>query len=657
MKPSSRLLRTAIVLLSLALCAGAVNELYTKRALLSERLGHYSPSYLLALAAIVGILAFFLFSILAIAELTGQTDVMRTAVLKRRAGLGKLRWPAFFFAAIIPALLLLYTPLGTLFSGLFFRTILWLSASLAAAFLLTREPEQAFTLKALGFGAVLAAGLYYLAAKLTFVTNYPFMLIWSEGNRFYDYSVLLGQARYSYPGELSIPYGDPGRYLLWGLPFAMSGTPIWVHRLWDALLWTLPYLLLGILLTLWGRLKGLPAWIFALWCVLFLAQGPVYPTLILAAILVVFFVRPGSWISTLIGAAAGGYYAAISRFTWLPTAATWTGFILLSEFELAKGENLRRTLLRLAPIAAASLVGLGAAILANPALITPEVYSSEDSLSFSQPLLWYRLFPNSTYTPGILLSLAIAAGPLILLLVWSAWSRKWRLNWIQALAMSLPCLIFLGGGLVASVKIGGGSNLHNLDMLLVSLVILAGLALKRHEGWDASRLPAWIKPLVVLVVLLPAWKMVLSGSPLNLPDPKTVELALESAHAKATRASERGQVLFIDHRQLLAFQLIRGVPLVPEYEKKYMMDQAMAGNATYFEDFYRDLANHRFSLIVSQPMFTSQQASGESSFPEENNAWVKWVAEPLLCYYAPTETIPEVQIQFLVPRSDPQGCP
>jgi hypothetical protein len=240
MKLSSRLLRTAIILLSLTLCAGAVIELFTKRAILSERLGHFSPAYWLALSAIVGVLVFFLLSTLVSAGPTEQTEAVHRALRKLRAGMGMLRWPAIFVVALIPAVLLLYTPLGTLFSGPFFRTILWVSASLIAAFLLTREPEQAFSLSALGFGAVLVAGLHYLAAKLTFVTNYPFMLIWSEGNRFYDYSILLGQARYNFPGELRIPYGDPGRYLLWGLPFAIPGTPIWMHRLWDALLWTIP---------------------------------------------------------------------------------------------------------------------------------------------------------------------------------------------------------------------------------------------------------------------------------------------------------------------------------------------------------------------------------------------------------------------------------
>lgn len=62
-------------------------------------------------------------------------------------------------------------------------------------------------------------------------------------------------------------------------------------------------------------------------------------------------------------------------------------------------------------------------------------------------------------------------------------------------------------------------------------------------------------------------------------------------------------------------------PLVPEYEKKCIMDQAMADNDTYFRDFYKDLANRRFSLMVTAPLFVNFQDQ-ERGFANENNAWV-----------------------------------
>ncbi len=74
--------------------------------------------------------------------------------------------------------------------------------------------------------------------------------------------------------------------------------------------------------------------------------------------------------------------------------------------------------------------------------------------------------------------------------------------------------------------------------------------------------------------------------------------------------------------------------------------------AAYFDLFYRDLAKKRFSLIVSEPLKVNLQGSAHQ-FGEENDAWVKWVAAPILCYYEPIETLKGVKVQLLVPRTTP----
>ncbi len=653
----NKVYKASLLLLLAFLTLGACTELYVNRSGLFSWLGQFSVSFWLCSSILGFLLILFVAAGLLFVLRPPFSFNFLESLITLRERMGWLRWLLGGIIALLPSFVLLFTPLGTTLSGPFFRTILWILSSTAIAFLFMRSSKQAVSLEMLAFTFSLTAALHYLNIKLSAVTGYPFMLIWSEGNRFYDYSVILGSSRYLYPGKLTIPYNDPGRYILWGLPFAIRNTPIWLHRLWDAVLWTVPYLVLGLLLSRLSRLKSLPIWTFALWIMVFLVQGPVYPTLILAAIITVLFVRPGKWLSILIGAAIAGYYAGLSRFTWLPAAATWTAFILLADFTLVKGEAVLKVVRRLLPIAAASLIALGAASLANPTLLKPASYTPGETTTFSQPLLWYRLFPNSTYSSGILLSLGIATLPLICLLVWMITKKVWKLNWLQVTAFGAACIIFLVGGLVASVKIGGGSNLHNLDMLLVSLAIIAALAL-RAVGIEQIRVwPGFARFILALTLLIPAWKVVLNGEPLSLPDEKVVEHALESVYAKATKAQTRGEVLFMDDRQLLAFEIIKGIRLVPDYEKKYLMDQAMAGDAAYFKDFYADLARQRFSLIISQPMFVNSQSNTEDRFPEENNAWVKWVAGPLLCYYTPIETIPEVQLQFLAPREDPKGCP
>jgi len=115
-------------------------------------------------------------------------------------------------------------------------------------------------------------------------------------------------------------------------------------------------------------------------------------------------------------------------------------------------------------------------------------------------------------------------------------------------------------------------------------------------------------------------------------------------------------VLFMDQRQLLTFGFIKNTLLVPDYEKKYMMDMAMGNNQDYFEAFYADLADKRFSLIVSEPLKLVEKGQIDS-FGEENNAWVTWVSNPILCYYEPLITLKQVQVQLLVPKAKPVSCP
>jgi hypothetical protein len=357
-----------------------------------------------------------------------------------------------------------------------------------------------------------------------------------------------------------------------------------------------------------------------------------------------------------------GYYAAASRWTWLAAPAAWAVILMLDQAAPALVRELPslRSLLRpaawrpLLPIAVVAALGLAGGMLADDRLFSPEKLKTSTALS--QPLLWYRLLPNVNYPEGLLLGLALAALPVVVLLIWLAATRRWPLHWLQSLAYAVAALVFLGGGVVASVKIGGGNNLHNLDMFLITLALLGLLAWKAGSlrGWPTW--PAWATAVLLLVCLLPAWSAVQIGKPLALPTPAETEAGLQAIQTRVAKASKRGEVLFIDQRQLFAFGQIENLPLMVAYEKKYLMDKAMAGNADYFAAFYADLRAQRFSLIVTEPLFANVQDM-QNGFREENNAWVQWVAQPLLCYYAPVDTLNEVRTQMLVPRQSTEGCP
>jgi hypothetical protein len=272
------------------------------------------------------------------------------------------------------------------------------------------------------------------------------------------------------------------------------------------------------------------------------------------------------------------------------------------------------------------------------------------------------MLPNSTYTPGILLGALWAGLPLIVLLVWLYWKRIWRPNSLQILAMIIPALAFLAVGLIASSKIGGGSNLHNIDMFWITLVLIAAWAWKDviNQSLFSSKLRNSLIFLLSFVLLLPAAYEVQYGSRLTFPTANIVESTLQGIQATVNLDLKYGEVLFMDQRQLLTFGYVQGVPLTSDYEKKYMMEQALESNTNYFQTFYRDLAHNRFSLIVSEPLETFQQHTGEI-FGDEGDSFVKWVSIPVLCYYQPVATFREAGVQLLEPRpvplDDPQHCP
>ena len=301
------------------------------------------------------------------------------------------------------------------------------------------------------------------------------------------------------------------------------------------------------------------------------------------------------------------------------------------------------------------------------------------SAGTDQPLLWYRLFPNATYGSGILLGLLIAVGPLIVILAFQA-VHSWKLNLLQKLSILLPLCAFLVVGLIVSTKIGGGGDLHNLDMFLIALLFAAALAWK---GGGAEWLAAiqnekiWMQASVLLLFAIPAFQPLMALRPLSfakdanwlavladvekpkdlgsLPSEGAIQADLQELNQAMKTAQGQGDVLFMDQRQLLTFGYIRDVALVPEYEKKLMMDEALSSNAAYFQPFYKDLAAHRFSLIISDPLRTPIKDS-EYGFGEENNAWVKWIAKPILCYYQEKNTLTDVHVEMLTPRQGPNDC-
>ncbi len=80
----------------------------------------------------------------------------------------------------------------------------------------------------------------------------------------------------------------------------------------------------------------------------------------------------------------------------------------------------------------------------------------------------------------------------------------------------------------------------------------------------------------------------------------------------------------------------------------------MSRNRDYLEQYYSDLDNRRFALIIAEEQKFTQQKKG--AFVEENIAWVRYIGAPLLCAYKPVETLTSTNVQIFEPRSGRPLC-
>lgn len=583
---------------------------------------------------------------------------------------GWLRWILALAVSLLPAYLLLFNSFGLMEFGYAFRIGLIVLAGLAAASLAV-PPHRTGSWLLFAAAWVCTSGAFFaMGGWLNRVTDYPFGLYWSEGNRLWDYSILFGGNRYTTSSDEPIfTFITTGRQFIWAIPFLIPNVGIFGVRLWDALMWIVPTFLVGFLAVA-GVRKGKRGWlialIFGVWTFSFLSQGPIYAPLVVSTILVILAVRSRSLALSILLVLAASWYADFSRYTWRYAPGLWAGMLALFDIAQPAFSNGRwKQFIR--PVVLGLSGFIGGQFLQG--LITWTLSGFSDSIQVNaltnvsgalsrQPLLWERLWPNPTYPPGILLGVLWAGLGLSLVLILLRLSRNWKLHWLHSLAAAGISLLFLVIGIVISTKIGGGSNLHNLDMFWISLTLVAAWAFRSllKDGFTLEGKSWWLVGAFCLALISPASYLAQYNKPLELPDEALVEESLAVIQKRVNAVPEGKEILFIDQRQLLTFGNIKNVELISDYEKKYLMEQAMSDNAVYFEKFIDDLASHRFALIVTEPVLINYVSESERNFAQENNAWVKWVSSPLLCYYREAEYLPWVGVQVLVPRT-PQEMP
>jgi hypothetical protein len=496
-------------------------------------------------------------------------------------------------------------------------------------------------------GTLLFFGVAYrIALFIPQLSTSPFTLGWSEASRYYYASLFFSKQIYGV--ELPWPFLHPSRYLLLSLPFLFDQMPLWAHRLWQVILWLGTNALAAWLLVRRLRLAPRPlATLGAASAFLFLFQGPVYYHLMICVILILAGFNPRRFTHSLWIVILASAWAGISRVNWFPVPAFLAASLYLLETPRSPSTSLWRYLSR--PAAWGIAGGLVAvASQAIYILLSHQADAQAFGSSFTSDLLWYRLLPSPTYPPGILTMILLLTLPLLVLISLNV--RREHMHWIRTLAMGVMLLVLFLGGLVVSTKIGGGSNLHNLDAYLVLLLIWGSYVLAERLTPEVSsarmRLPGL---LVAVVFLLPLISTLNEGGPFTFKY-RTIPVAeLQTLQNEVhTATQEGGQVLFTWQRQLLTFGEIRGIDLIPEYETVELMEMAMSANQPYLQQFYSDLRNKRFALIVTD--FQNPILKGpKDSFPEEHNVWAERISQPLMQNYQRKLLLPDSMIEVYVP--------
>jgi hypothetical protein len=502
---------------------------------------------------------------------------------------------------------------------------------------------------------VLVQGLIYqIYGHLTIVTDYPFSIGYSEAGRHYYASLYYAKSLYDM--QLPLPFLHPTRYFLMSLPFLFNGLPLWFHRLWQSLLWIGLTATSSILLTRRLSLKGWTQFFVTAWAFLYFLQGAVYYHLHICVILILAGVSVKRPWRSLLFVILASIWAGASRVNWFPVPA----MLAIAIYVLETSVTGKRWRYWLTPFIW-GVSGLVAAVVSQ--FIYISISGNADirtfGSSFTSDLLWNRLLPNNTFPLGILLGITLVSSPLIIAIIQMArgkFSRLHPLRWGALFAML--AMLFLGG-LIVSVKIGGGADLHNMDAFLVLLALITTAFFAEHVAAEDGLNPVWGQihgSVTVSALLVPIVFALPYIGFLPRYDHIAVEKDIQKLQTAVSEAaaSGGGEVLFVTERQLLTFKELNNISLVPEYEQIELMEMAMSGNREYLETFYSDLKHHRFAFIIAEEQKYTRQKKG--SFIEENNDWVRYVGAPLLCAYKPVESLSSTNVQIFVPRPNPPSC-
>jgi hypothetical protein len=602
---------------------------------------------------ILGMLAFFTLMVflaggaLALTFSGYRKRVFSTLEISARLG-SRFRFAAWVaFLAILVAFPVLYAlpEFRQLFGGAGIRFfVFWLFALAGMHRLKLIRPAFSFP-AALAATLILQSAVNLVASYLPAITDYPFALGWSETSRLYYPSLFLSEKIYGQ--AFPWPIQNPSLHLLLAPPYLFDA-PLWFHRAWQV---GIRFLMVGFIApALLSRfnIENRALKFFSLaWVFVYLFNLPLYLHLPLMIFPLLWLFRAEDDRRTWILLILVSVWAGLSRVNWYPMPGLLISTLWLLEnagrWTVDGGRSVVKRFWR--PVAWVVSGSLLAYTVSQVYIAVSGNQPGDFFTSLASDLLWYRLWPNATYGLGVLPGILIFSAPLWALAVWHI--RRETRHLLDLVALSAILLVLFVGGIIVSMKIGGGADLHNMDAYAVILLIVAAYAFFR----SAKPVPWQVAGLLVLVM---AWFA-------HQPNSGIVRYEQASSQATLTAIQQRvnvteGSILFISQRHLSAMKMLDGVTVIPDYEREDLMEMAMSNNRAYLERFEQDIASQRFAVIVVDPLRFNYLGSNYA-MGEENNAWVRRVVRPVLCWYREDETFPADRVVIYVPREEGRQCP
>ncbi len=485
------------------------------------------------------------------------------------------------------------------------------------------------------------------------ISSNPLVLLWEENYRIYFASLLASERIYG--TKIPLSSVDFSLNILNGIPFLIGNFPIWAHRLW--------YVLLTIIitfLTAWAIEKRLNLserwhrWLFIGFTWLYLlTEGGVKYNLQISVIFVLITFHPRRPWRSLIGILFASLWAGLSRVNWLPVPAMLAIELYLLEEDLPKSQgNIKKYLLLPALLATA---GLATAVVGQAMLATLPDSTHSSLISFiRQDLLWYRLLPNATYEFGILIPLVILSIPLW---YFSQYGIK-RLHPLRKIGLIVMMVLLLGGGIVVSVKIGGGSDIHNLDSYLVFSIILGSYAFfgcirPEEKNFSSTEKNFSLQKMlwaIALIFVIPTLSVLRGVKPYVAYNPEEVASTIQKIQAEIDKVQPDQDILVMYQWPLITFEYlqVKSARVTHEYINVILIDMAMSRNVNYLKKFHNDLCKHRFGLIITELQPTSLQGR-KHNFGEENDIWWSEITSALLHSYSRIERFSEASIELYIP--------